>query len=155
MRHLYTFLGCVFISVCSMAQDLAEQQMQLQDKSTALQVTEPVKALEESEDNSLYVMAEVMPEYPGGIDSMKLFIDKQIDYTTISKTAQTNERVLIEFVVEKNGELSNVAILLSSGNKAFDNEVLRIVEKMPLWQAGIMEGKSIRTKLIVPVYFKK
>lgn len=109
----------------------------------------------ETEDNSLYAIAQLMPQFPGGIDSMKMFINNNMNYDKIVKTKETDDLVRIEFVVEKDGTMSNIAILKSSGNKTFDNEAFRVINKMPIWQPGMMEGKVIRTKLIVPVRFVK
>lgn len=151
-------------------QDVVVKEAQKQDSTVVKQevvvekVQEEVQAeapaqeeavLEESDDNSLYVMVQVMPEFPGGVDSMKVFINSNMNYEKIATTKTTDELARIEFVIEKDGSMSNLAILKTSGNKAFDNEAMRVVRTMPEWSPGVLEGKLVRTKIIIPVRFNK
>ncbi len=166
-KNITTTVFTLCFSIMLFSQDSTEVKVQLQDQSTVIDdaqekqvITEAsveveAPAYEESEDNSLYVMVQEMPEYPGGVDSMKVFLNSNINYKGIKKTKATQEMVRIEFVIEKDGEMTNLAILKSSGNNAFDNEAMRVVRKMPFWKAGMLDGKLVRTKIIIPVRYNQ
>jgi len=133
----------VLDSVKEQAQEQAKKPVQTQNPTTA-----------EKDENYLYVLAEEMPEFNGGIDSMHIFLNKNMDYKGIVKDKNTGDKVFVEFVVEKNGSLSNALVVRSSGNKTFDKEALRVVNKMPPWKPGLMSGNPVRTKLLIPIAFK-
>lgn len=97
--------------------------------------------------------AEVMPAYPGGESELLSFISQNVRYPEIAKKACVEGKVLIEFVVEKNGSLSNLHILKSIG-AGCDEEALRVCRLMGLWHPGQQNGKAVRVKMVMPFLFR-
>ena len=94
--------------------------------------------------------AEIMPQYPGGVQALLSFLKKNIHSPNIEEGEDIS--VKIEFVVNYDGSLENFNVIQSGGD-IFDNEVLRVLKKMPLWIPGKSKGKNIAVYYVVPVKF--
>lgn len=105
-------------------------------------------------DISRLEMVETMPEYPGGIDSLLTFIRKNLKYPAEDKENGVSGTVLAEFVVEKDGSVSNIKIVVSL-SPACDAEVVRVLSLMPQWKPSTIKGKPIRVYFNIPVRFEK
>ena len=96
-------------------------------------------------------VAEIMPQYPGGIRALLDFLKKNL--RAPEEVEENNEvSVKIKFVVNYDGKLESFNVL-KSGGTAFDNEVLRVLKKMPLWIPGKSDGENVSVYYIVPVKF--
>jgi TonB family protein len=103
--------------------------------------------------DQVYEVVEQMPEYPGGFSAMSAFLAKNIEYPEQAKKEKITGRVFVSFVVEKNGEVSNVKILRGIGGGC-DEEALRVVSKMPKWKPGKDDnGNSARVQYNLPIKF--
>ena len=86
----------------------------------------------------------------------------QIKETTTYKNDEISDtikkgmegRVLIGFIVEKNGRITNVEVVESSGHPALDEEAVRVVKEMPKWKPGEQKGKTKRVRFLLPIEFK-
>jgi protein TonB len=107
------------------------------------------KLPEPAESNPVEV-AEIMPQYPGGVQALLSFLKKNIHSPNIEEGEDIS--VKIEFVVNYDGTLENF-IVIKSGGDIFDTEVLRVLRKMPLWIPGKSKGKNITVHYTVPVKF--
>lgn len=123
-------------------------KIQEQPEASAQQVD---TAAAKEDENYVYVVVEDMPQFPGGVDSMHIFIAKNMNTVLFEKVTNNGQKAIVEFVVEPTGILSDVAVLRSSGIKAFDDEVVRVVALMPAWSPGYMGGVAVRTKIIIPI----
>jgi len=95
--------------------------------------------------------AEVMPEYPGGTKALLTFLKKNL--RSPEDIAEGNEvSVKVKFIVNYNGKLEGFDVV-QSGGSVFDNEVLRVLKKMPLWIPGKSKGQNVSVYYIVPVKF--
>lgn len=104
------------------------------------------------QDNSkIFDVEEEMPSYPGGMGAMMSFIASNVKFPDGEYCAQG--RVIVSFVVEKDGSLSNVKILRSV-DTLLDQEAIRIVKSMPKWKPARQNGKVVRCKYAVPVVFR-
>jgi protein TonB len=102
--------------------------------------------------NSIPVKAaEIMPQYPGGIQALLTFLKKNIQSPGDVEEGE-DVTVKIEFVVNYDGSLKNFNVI-KSGGVIFDNEVLRVLKKMPVWIPGKSEGKNVSVYYTVPVKF--
>lgn len=90
-----------------------------------------------------------MPEFPGGMPALMEFIWKNLRHDK----AEKRERVIIQIVVDKKGNVTNPVVLRST-NPALDEEALRIVSLMPKWKPGRQAGKNRNVKFAFPVAFK-
>ncbi|MBQ8656788.1 MAG: TonB family protein, partial [Prevotella sp.] len=89
-----------------------------------------------AQSDRIYDVVEEMPEFPGGTSAMRKFLSENSN-----NPARERTRVILSFVVEKNGSLSDIKIIHSSDDPAVDQEAIRLVKKMPKWKPGKMEGK--------------
>lgn len=97
--------------------------------------------------------SEVMPEFPGGTESMMKFLVENIKYPKEAMDKGIAGRVFVEFVVEQDGSLSDVKVLRSV-DPILDNEAVRIVKTMPKWKPGTEGGKTVRVKYVLPIVFR-
>lgn len=105
------------------------------------------------EKDSVYNQPEVMPEYPGGMDALMKYLSGNIKYPEQAKEKNTQGRVLVSFVVEKNGSISNVKVVKGIGNGC-DEEAVRVISAMPKWKPGMQNGKKVRVSFAIPISFK-
>lgn len=112
--------------------------------------------------NEVYDKVEVMPEYPGGMESMMNFMKSNMKYPEIAQENGATGKVIISFVVEKDGKVSEVkaAEFKADGEvsdeckKAFIAEAERVVASMPNWKPGQHEGENVRVKYTMPFTFR-
>jgi TonB family protein len=95
---------------------------------------------------------ETFPEYPGGEDARINFLRENLVYPQEAKEQRMEGKVLVSFVVEKDGSLTNFEIL-KSAHPILDEEVLRVVKLMPNWEPGEIEGKTVKVRYQIPVNF--
>ena len=90
-----------------------------------------------------------MPEFPGGMPALMEFIRKNLRHDK----AEKKERVIIQIVVDKEGNATNPVVLRST-NPTLNEEALRIVSLMPKWKSGRQAGKNRNVKFVFPVAFE-
>lgn len=105
-----------------------------------------------SKTGMIFDMPEQMPEFPGGGDAMEQFINKNIKYPAEAKSKNIQGKVYVQFIVEKDGSISDVAIRRGT-NKLLDAEAMRVVKLMPNWKPGSMRGKTVRVRYTLPISF--
>ncbi len=103
--------------------------------------------------DSIYRVAEVMPQYPGGPNEMMKYMQENIKYPQSAKANKIEGRVYVTFVVEKDGSITNAAVLRGI-DKECDAEALRVVSSMPKWTPGQHKGENVRTQFTIPIYYK-
>lgn len=105
-------------------------------------------------DNSIYEIAEQMPEFPnGGTTGLMNFIGKNLKYPTYCQEEGIQGKVIVAFVVNKDGSTSDFKVVWSA-NKYLDKEALRVLSGMPKWKPGKQNGVPVRVKCTVPINFK-
>ena len=106
-----------------------------------------------SPGSDAFDVVEEMPVYPGGMPAMMDFFNKNMKYPKEALDAKQEGRVIAQFVVEKDGCITD-AHIVKSVSPALDAEALRIVNAMPNWTPGRQNGKPVRVKYTVPISFK-
>lgn len=106
----------------------------------------------EQTDNTIYQNSEQMPSYPGGLTAYYSFVNSRLKYPTAAQENGVQGRVVIGFVVEKDGSLSNVKVT-KSVTPELDNEALRIVRQLPTFIPGKNGGKNVRVYMSLPITF--
>lgn len=101
---------------------------------------------------SLRVVQE-MPQFPGGPVEFMKWLTRNLKYPQAVQQQQVQGRVVAEFIVNKDGSVTDVRII-SALHPQCDAEVLRVLRMMPRWTAGIDKGEPCRTKVCIPVVFK-
>ena len=113
----------------------------------------PVVETEVVDEDVIVDVAEIMPEFPGGTAALMKYLGKNIKYPTISQEMGSAGRVIVQFVVDKDGSISNPEVV--RGVDAYlDKEAIRVISSMPKWRPGVQNGKKVRVKYTVPVVFR-
>ena len=99
------------------------------------------------------VISEIMPEFEGGMSKMYKWLGKNLKYPDVASRNGIEGRVVISFIVEKNGRISDVKILKGIGFGC-DEEAERVIKAMPKWKAGMQNGSPVRVKYTLPLTFK-
>lgn len=100
--------------------------------------------------DSVYVMADEMPKYPGGNKALLAYLQSNLKCP--AELSGKSTRVIVQFVVQKDGSISGTWVV-RSGGAAADAEALRVVNSMPKWVPGRQKGKSVDCKYTLPVTF--
>lgn len=108
---------------------------------------------EQKDTVNVYDVVEQMPQFPGGFQKMHEFIKENMQYPKELEETCVQGRVIVAFVVERNGKLSNIKVVKSL-EPALDKEALRIVKLMPRWIPGRQNGITVRVKYIIPITFR-
>lgn len=108
---------------------------------------------EETTEEPVLHFTEEMPEYPGGPEALNAFLTKSIVYPEVARNNGITGTVLVEFVVEKDGRVSNAKVKVPLFPDC-DKEAVRGVMSMPKWKPGKNMGKPVRCFYTVPVTFR-
>jgi TonB family protein len=98
-------------------------------------------------------VAEIMPEFPGGTEALLSFIKDNLEYPQKAIDEQTEGRVIIRFVVNSNGEISDPTILKGI-NKNLDQAAIDVINKLPRWKPGQQDGQPVSVRFTLPIVFK-
>ena len=112
----------------------------------------PVQILKNDND-TVYQVVDQMPEFPGGMEAMMEFVATNIKYPQDAIDENMEGRMMVSFVVEKDGLVSNVK-MLRGVCKSIDEEAMRVVRGMPRWKPGMKDGKPARVAYQIPIVFK-
>ena len=105
------------------------------------------------EESKVFDVVEQMPSFPGGQAALMQWLSSNISYPVIAAENGVQGRVIVQFVVEKDGSISDVQVV-KSVDPSLDKEAARVVSKMPTWIPGKQNGAAVRVKYTVPVTFK-
>lgn len=103
-------------------------------------------------DERIRTVCDTMPQFPGGMDSMFQFINRNLKYPVMDDCS-IQGRVVIRFVVTKKGEVKD-PVVIRSVQRFFDNEALRVIDLMPDWEPAIHRGKKVDCYFTLPVAFR-
>lgn len=103
--------------------------------------------------NSVYDVVEQMPSFPGGISGLRTYLNQNIRYPAEAQENCVQGRVVVSFVVGKDGHISDVTVLRSV-DPSLDKEAIRVVRNMPRWTPGKQGGEPVRVRYNVPVSFR-
>ena len=107
----------------------------------------------EPEEEQVFDFAEQMPSFPGGQQELMAYLGKNIKYPTIAQEQGVQGRVIIQFVVETDGSITDVTVARGV-DPYLDKEAVRVVKTMSKWIPGRQNGKPVRVKFTVPVLFR-
>lgn len=130
MKYLIIFFVLLFSCIYTLGQDT---------------ITASVK-------DTVAFISEIQPEFPGGEAEMRKFISTNMKYPPLAIENGIKGKVMVSFVVEKNGSLSNITIKKGLGYGC-DEEVIRVIKAMPPWKPGEQKGKKVRVLMTLPISF--
>ena len=131
------------------------------EKADTVVAVEPEKKAEpqaeatlpQEKTDSIYSVVETMPDYPGGQKELLSFLSRNIKYPTKAEENKIQGRVVIQFVVNKDGSVSDAKVVRSV-DPELDKEALRVVNSMPQWKPGMQKGEAVSVKYTIPIAFR-
>lgn len=105
------------------------------------------------EDTTIYNNVEVMPSYPGDMTECYMFVARHMHYPEEAAEKGIEGRVLIRFVVEKDGRLTNFEVI-ETPDPLLSDEALRVLKQMPQWIPAKNKGKDVRCRYSMPIQFR-
>jgi len=114
----------------------------------------PENSYMDDSGNIIYLSAEVQPAYPGGKEEMMKYLRKNLKYPSTAKNNKSEGTVMVEFVVQEDGSITNVKTVKPLEDEALNEEAVRVVSEMPTWAAGKQNGAPVHVKYTLPITFK-
>lgn len=130
------------------AAELAKSEAELKAEAKASDATAPA----DTTKNVVYDITETLPQFPGGQGVMMKYLAANIKYPASAVKAKKQGRVIVSFVIQKDGSVTNARIVRSV-DPELDAEALRIVKAMPNWTPGTQDGKPVNVRYTIPVVF--
>jgi protein TonB len=136
--------------------DVETEVIEIEEKEVEIEIiaATPEVEEEEEEEEEVFMIVENMPEFPGGQQAMMKYIAENIKYPVIAQENGIQGRVICQFVVEKDGSISNIQVVRTSGDASLDKEAVRVIGTMPRWKPGKQRGKPVRVTFTLPVSFR-
>ena len=135
------------IDLSSLEDDQSKAQVQ-----TYVPPPPPKPVVEEATDE-IFVVVEKQPEFPGGTTALMKFLGDNIKYPVIAQENGIQGRVITNFVVERDGSISDVQVVRGQ-DPSLDKEAVRVIKTMPKWAPGQQRGKPVRVRFTLPVVFR-
>ncbi|MDE7414286.1 MAG: TonB family protein [Muribaculaceae bacterium] len=144
-------------AVTQAGSDDADHAKAFQEAVVTAPVEEPKPVVEEKkpapEENKIFEAVEQQAEFPGGMGALMKWLGNNIHYPEAAAQNDIQGRVIVKFVVERDGSIGNVTVV-KGVDKDLDKEAIRVVKKMPKWQPGKNNGVAVRSYFNLPVTFK-
>ena len=113
----------------------------------------PPKPKQEEVTEEIFVVVENQPEFPGGNTAMMKFLSDNIKYPVIAQENGIQGRVICNFVVERDGSITDVQVVRGV-DPSLDREAVRVIQQMPRWKPGKQRGQAVRVRFTLPVVFR-
>ena len=117
-------------------------------------ICEIAQAPANDDPEKIHQVVDVQPEFPGGQQEMAKYIQSNLKYPEAAAKVSAEGKAFVQFVVKADGTINDAKIIRSSGNKALDDEALRVVSGMPKWKPAMSKGVAVNVKFVLPVVFK-
>jgi periplasmic protein TonB len=130
-----------------------EEKTESKQDSTAEGKGQSTHGTGSGDDTGIYTTIDVYPKYPGGDASRLTFLRTNIRYPEIAQKSGLQGVVMVIFVVETDGSVSNVQVSKGIG-AGCDEEAMRVTRMMPRWEPGRRSGKPVRVMVRMPIVFK-
>lgn len=113
----------------------------------------PPPVIENDEEDVVFMVVEKMPQYPGGDEELFKYLATNIKYPSDAKEQNIEGRVICQFVINRDGSVSDVVVVRSIA-PSLDAEAVRVISAMPNWTPGEQRGQTVRVKYTLPINFK-
>jgi len=119
----------------------------------SMEKTTPSKNYKKGSDG-IYESVEMQPEYPGGEDALSNYVANNLVYPETAVEENAEGTVRVQFIVNENGTVSNPVIVGPQVGHGLDQAALEVFSKMDNWTAGKVNGKNVKTRLVLPIVYK-
>ncbi len=135
------FLFCIFFSLGNViiAQEAFDKAPDFIADSTA--------------EQPFFLLAEQMPQFPGGMDGLSKYLSETIVYPPTAAENGVTGKVYVSFIVNEDGSVDNIEILRGV-EPAINTEAIRVISLMPKWIPGMQGGKNVKVKYTLPINFR-
>ena len=130
----------------------SEQSPAVSD-SHDLKIDTTKATIEMPDGRTVYIIVDEQPTFPGGSAAMMFFLSTNIKYPVVAQENGIQGRVTCSFIVEANGEITNIQIL-KGVNPSLDKETIRVISEMPRWNPGKNKGVAVPVIFSLPVQFR-
>ena len=127
--------------------------LEIHTKFAASEKSVPVVSVDTPDNTEPLDVVDQMPEYPGGLSELMKFLSMNIRYPKTAQKAGVEGRVIAQFVVGKDGSVSNIKVVRHV-NQELDAEAVRVISTMPNWKPGIKNGVPVRVRYTLPISFR-
>lgn len=127
-----------------------------EDFADDLEITTQVVEVEEEEieDDQPFIKVEKMPSFQGGdLNKFRNWVQERVRYPQIAQENGVSGKVVLSFVVEKDGTLTNIEVL-QSPDRSLADEAVRVLKTSPKWEPGQQRNQPVRVKYTLPVDFR-
>ena len=135
------------------ASETEETTPAVKSTSKAGEITAERSAPKKVFKGKVYDLVDEMPSFPGGLEELYKWIDNNVQYPAVARENGIEGRVILKFIVEKDGSLS-YSTVIHSVHPMVDREALRLVGQMPKWNPGKRAGIPVRVRYCLPIKFK-
>jgi len=142
--------------------NIVEDDIEVEDLDIDVEIAQDVAIVEwvapviedepEEDYNEVFIIVEDQPGFPGGEAALQRFLRDNIRFPAIAREAGIQGTVVVTFVIERDGSVSNVRVLRGIGGGC-DEEAIRVVSMMPRWTPGKQRGRAVRVQFNMPIRF--
>lgn len=145
MKNIVYIFSIIFIGFLYPFQNLSAQDIPIEENQKE-------SILSDKQDTSVVRFVEKMPEFPGGNNEFYKYLQKELKYPEECRKRGITGKVIVEFVIEKDGSISNVRTIVPV-YPALDAEAERVIRNSPKWKPGSQLGKPVRVFYQIPIKF--
>lgn len=139
--------------VADVAGDGLEVEYEEEEVVVAEAPPKPEPEPEEPKEEKIFMFVEEQATFPGGNRALFRYLSENIKYPEFAKATDIQGKVIVEFVVEGDGSITQARVLRGIGGGC-DKEALRVIRKMPNWQPAQQNDRKVRSRMVLPLSFK-
>ena len=143
----------VFTSKNVESDNTSREQLEILNKQVKVDVPEPPKEEKKPQKEEIFKSVEQPPQFPGGDAALMKYLSSHIQYPTMAQENNIQGKVVLQFVVEKDGHVGEVKVVRSV-DKDLDREAVRVCKSLPKFTPGRQNGQAVRVWYTLPVNFK-
>ena len=131
-----------------------DNEMEAMDMGADLETEiEAVEIPDETVEDEIFFIVEVMPKFPGGELALRKYVAQNIRYPNAARENDIQGKVYVRFVVNEDGTVGDVTVLRGV-DPLLDNEAVRVIKTLPVWQPGRQLNKTVKVYYTMPISFK-
>lgn len=119
----------------------------------SLFIAYPNFAQDTSAVDEIFLVVEESPQFPGGMEALYQYIGENIQYPKKAREMGIEGRVMLEFIVDKDGSIDDIKVLQGIG-AGCDEEAVRVMQQSPPWIPGKQRGRAVKVRMVIPINYQ-